>query len=130
MEYLGAWGTLIHEKKPEVENLVSDSFKRPVPRELHANAPSADLYVTMHSRAPLVTVRYIWHRIYRSPSIVADQLLVLGTYSSGDVSCRYCVHTESSVGVSAGGGRSRQVKETFSEGISVIELCVRPVEGI
>jgi hypothetical protein len=26
MEYLGAWGTLIHEKKPEVENLVSDSL--------------------------------------------------------------------------------------------------------
>jgi hypothetical protein len=25
MEYLGAWGTLIHEKKPEGENLVSDS---------------------------------------------------------------------------------------------------------
>ncbi len=26
MEYLGAWGTLIYEKKPEVENLVSDSL--------------------------------------------------------------------------------------------------------
>ncbi len=26
MEYLGAWGTLVHEKKPEVENLVSDSL--------------------------------------------------------------------------------------------------------
>ncbi len=26
MEYLRAWGTLIHEKKLEVENLVSDSL--------------------------------------------------------------------------------------------------------
>ncbi len=26
MEYLGAWGTLIHEKKTEIENLVSDSL--------------------------------------------------------------------------------------------------------
>ncbi len=26
MEYLGAWETLIHDKKPEVENLVSDSL--------------------------------------------------------------------------------------------------------
>jgi hypothetical protein len=26
MEYLGAWGALIHEKKPEVENLVSGSL--------------------------------------------------------------------------------------------------------
>jgi hypothetical protein len=29
MEYLGAWGTLIHTKKLEVENLVSDSLKKP-----------------------------------------------------------------------------------------------------
>jgi hypothetical protein len=26
MEYLGARGTMIHEKKPEVENLMSDSL--------------------------------------------------------------------------------------------------------
>jgi hypothetical protein len=26
MEYLGAWGTLIHEKNLEVENIVSDSL--------------------------------------------------------------------------------------------------------
>ena len=28
MEYLGARGTMIYEKKPEVENLVSDSLLR------------------------------------------------------------------------------------------------------
>jgi hypothetical protein len=49
MEYLGARGTLIHEKQTEVENLVSDSLSythpapAPSPRSIHTK-PETDRF--------------------------------------------------------------------------------------
>jgi hypothetical protein len=55
MEYLGAWETLIHEKKTEVENLVSDSQTRNIPRE----SQRQDLKVTNPSLG-LVMFQTTW----------------------------------------------------------------------
>jgi hypothetical protein len=55
MEYLGARVTMIHEKKPDFENLVSDSLKLlPARESLVSDIPAKDgkndnLFYSLHS---------------------------------------------------------------------------------